>query len=57
MQPLRGGLGLAQGILAVVLWIVGVALCVTVILLPLGIPVVRLAAASSRLPRGLMHLP
>ena len=61
MRLLRGLLGALLWILAAVLGLVGVLLCVTVILLPVGIPVVRLAGSlfvrSMRLmlPRALAH--
>lgn len=50
-------LGTVLGILAAVLWLVGALLCVTVILLPLGIPVVKLARRLFTLSRQLMRLP
>lgn len=50
-------LGTVLGILAAVLWLVGALLCVTVILIPLGIPVVRLANRLFGIARKLMHLP
>ncbi|MFD6857869.1 hypothetical protein ACFWB0_24030 [Rhodococcus sp. NPDC060086] len=40
----------STGVLAAVLWLVGALLCVTVILIPLGIPVVRLVNCLSALP-------
>src|SRR6202008_4547650 len=61
MRLLRGLLGALLWILAAVLGLVGVLLCVTVILLPVGIPVVKLAgslfARSLRLmlPPALAH--
>lgn len=45
MRLLRGLLGALLWILAAVLGLVGVLLCVTVILLPVGIPVVKLAGS------------
>ncbi|EHI46866.1 hypothetical protein OPAG_03667 [Rhodococcus opacus PD630] len=50
-------LGTVLGIVAAVVWLVGGVLCVTVILLPLGLPVVRLARRLFTLARKLMHLP
>jgi len=45
MRLLRGLLGALLWILAAVLGLVGVLLCVTVILLPVGIPVVKFAGS------------
>jgi hypothetical protein len=45
MRLLRGLLGALLWILAAVLGLVGILLCVTVILLPVGIPVVKLAGS------------
>jgi hypothetical protein len=50
-------LGVVLGIVASLLWLVGVVLCVTLILLPLGIPVVKLAHRLLSLAGDLMHLP
>ncbi|MGK8522604.1 hypothetical protein ACRS6B_14050 [Nocardia asteroides] len=50
-------LGTVLGLLAAVLWLVGGVLCVTVILLPLGLPVVKLARRLFGLSRQLMRLP
>ncbi|WP_433604268.1 hypothetical protein [Prescottella agglutinans] len=50
-------LGTVLGILAAVLWLVGAVLCVTLILIPLGIPVMKLAGRLFALSRKLMHLP
>ncbi|MFC0451343.1 hypothetical protein [Rhodococcus jostii] len=50
-------LGTVLGILAGVLWLVGAVLCATVILLPLGIPVVKLATRLFSLAGQLMHVP
>ncbi|WP_454198609.1 hypothetical protein [Nocardia sp. Marseille-Q1738] len=50
-------LGTVLGILAAVLWLVGALLCVTVILLPLGIPVVKLARRLFTLSGQLMRVP
>ncbi|MDV7242447.1 MULTISPECIES: hypothetical protein [Rhodococcus] len=50
-------LGTVLGILAAVVWLVGGVLCVTVILLPLGIPVLKLGRRLFTLAGQLMHLP
>jgi hypothetical protein len=61
MRLLRGLLGALLWILAALLGLVGVLLCVTVILLPVGIPIVKLAGSlfvrSMRLmlPPALAH--
>ena len=61
MRLLRGLLGALLWILAAVLGLVGLVLCVTVVLLPLGIPVVGLAgrlfthAVKLMLPRLVAH--
>ena len=61
MRLLRGLLGALLWILAAVLGLVGVVLCVTVIVLPLGPPVVGLAgrlfthAVKLMLPRSFAH--
>ena len=61
MRLLRGLLGALLWILAAVLGLVGLVLCVTVILLPLGIPMVMLAgrlfthAVKLMMPRSLAH--
>jgi hypothetical protein len=61
MRLLRGLLGALLWILAAVFGLVGLVLCVTVILLPLGIPVVGFAgrlfthAVKLMLPRSLAH--
>ena len=49
-------LGTVLGILAAVVGLVGVVLCATLILIPLGIPVVRLARRLFTLAGKLMHL-
>jgi hypothetical protein len=38
-------------------WLVGIVLCVTVLLIPLGIPVVKLGGRLFTLAGHLMHLP
>lgn len=61
MRLLRGLPGAVLWILAAVLGLVGALLCVTVILLPVGIPLVKLAgrlfsrSVQLMLPRGLAH--
>jgi hypothetical protein len=50
-------LGTVLGILAAVVWLLGAVLCVTILLLPLGLPVVRLARRLFGLSRQLMRLP
>jgi hypothetical protein len=61
MRLLRGLLGALLWISAALLGLVGVVLCVTVILLPLGIPLLRIAgrlltrAVRLMLPRALAH--
>src|ERR1700754_1580249 len=61
MRLIRGLLGALLWILAAVLGVVGLVLCVTVVLLPLGIPVVGLAgrlfthAVKLMLPRLVAH--
>jgi hypothetical protein len=57
MRLLRGLLGVLLWILAGLLGLVGVVLCVTIILLPLGIPVMKLAGRLFSLAGDLMHLP
>jgi hypothetical protein len=61
MRLLRGLLGALLWIVAAVLGLLGFVLCVTVILLPLGIPLLVLArrlltrAVALMLPRSLAH--
>ena len=61
MRLLRGLGGAVLWILAALLGLVGVVLCVTVILLPLGLPLVKLAgqlfarSLQLMLPRALAH--
>jgi hypothetical protein len=61
MRLLRGLLGVLLWILAGLLGLVGVVLCLTIILLPLGIPLVVLAgrlftrAVQLMLPREVAH--
>jgi hypothetical protein len=61
MRLLRGLLGALLWIVAAVLGLLGVILCVTVILLPLGVPLLGLArrlftrAVQLMLPRSLAH--
>jgi hypothetical protein len=61
MRPLRGLLGAVLWILACVLGLVALVFCVTVILLPVGVPVLGVArrfftrAVQLMLPRSLTH--
>ncbi|WP_101951485.1 hypothetical protein [Mycobacterium sp. 3519A] len=61
MRLLRGLLGALLWIVAAVFGLLGVVLCVTVILLPLGVPLLGLArrlftrAVQLMLPRSLAH--
>lgn len=61
MRLLRGLGGALLWIVAALLGLVGVVLCVTVILLPIGIPLVKMAGSLLRravqlmLPRALAH--
>jgi hypothetical protein len=61
MRLLRGLLGALLWIVAALLGLVGFVLCVTVILLPLGIPLLAVArrlltrAVQLMLPRALAH--
>jgi hypothetical protein len=61
MRVLRGLLGLLLWILASLLGLVSLLLCVTIILLPLGIPLFRLTrklfgeAVRLMMPRALAH--
>lgn len=49
-------LGVVLGIVAALVWLVGGVLCVTILLLPLGIPVMRLGSRLFGLSGQLMHL-
>ena len=61
MRLLRGLLGAVLWILASVLGLVGLVLCVTIVLLPVGIPLMGVArrlftsAVQFMLPRALAH--
>jgi hypothetical protein len=61
MRLLRGLIGAVLWILAALLGLVGLVLCVTIILLPVGIPVLIIArrlitrAVQLMLPRALAH--
>lgn len=68
MQTLNGLLGVVLGILGALLgvvlgivaglvWLVGLVLCVTVLLIPLGIPVMKLGGRLFTLAGDLMHIP
>jgi hypothetical protein len=45
------------GIVAGLVWVVGLVLCVTVLLIPLGIPVMKLGGRLFTLAGDLMHIP
>jgi hypothetical protein len=49
-------LGVVLGIVAALVWLVGGVLCVTVILIPLGIPVMKLGGRLFSLSGDLLHL-
>ena len=54
MRMLNGLLGVVLGILGAVLgvvWLLGLVLCVTVLLIPLGIPVMKLVIAYAERQR------
>ena len=57
MRVLNGLLGVVLGIFAVVVWPVGLVLCVTIILIPLGIPVPKLGSRLLNVAGELMHIP
>jgi Na+-transporting NADH:ubiquinone oxidoreductase subunit NqrB len=48
-------LGVALGVLAVVVWLVGLILCLTIILIPLRAPVMKLGSRLLNLAGELMH--
>jgi hypothetical protein len=48
--------GVVLGVVAGVVWLVGAILCVTVLLLPLGLPVVKLGRRLFALAGDLMRL-
>jgi hypothetical protein len=48
--------GVLLGIVAGLVWLVGAVLCVTVILIPLGIPVMKLGSRLLSLAGDLMHI-
>jgi hypothetical protein len=49
-------LGLVLGIVAALVWLVGGVLCVTIILIPLGLPVMKLGSRLFALAGDLMHI-
>jgi hypothetical protein len=49
-------LGVVLGIVAALVWLVGAVLCVTVILIPLGIPVMKLGSRLLSLAGDMMHI-
>lgn len=61
MRLIRGLLGVLLWIVAALLGLVGLVLCVTVILLPVGIPIVKMAgrfftsSVQLMLPRAVAH--
>ena len=57
MRVLNGLLGVVLGILAVVVWLVGLVVCVTAILIPLGVPVIKLRSRLLTLVGDLMAMP
>ncbi|WP_431955351.1 hypothetical protein [Nocardia lijiangensis] len=50
-------LGTVLGLVAAVVWILGGVLCATILLIPLGLPVIRLGSRLFTLARQLMHFP
>jgi hypothetical protein len=48
--------GVVLGIIASLVWIVGLVLCLTILLIPLGIPVMKLGRRLLGLSGDLMHL-
>jgi hypothetical protein len=50
-------LGTVLGIVAALLMVVGAVLCVTLILIPLGIPVIKLSRRLFGLAGKMMHVP
>ncbi|WP_433566932.1 hypothetical protein ACQP1O_18155 [Nocardia sp. CA-151230] len=50
-------LGTVVGLLATVVWILGAVLCATILLIPLGLPVIRLGSRLFGAARQLMHIP
>jgi ABC-type lipoprotein release transport system permease subunit len=49
-------LGVVLGIVAALIWLVGAVLCVTVLLIPLGIPVMKLGSRLFSLAGDMMHI-
>src|SRR3954464_10497961 len=49
-------LGVVLGIVAALVWLVGAVLCVTVLLIPLGIPVMKLGSRVLSLAREMMRI-
>ncbi|OBH54665.1 hypothetical protein A5685_11635 [Mycobacterium colombiense] len=52
VQVLNGLLGAVLGIPGAVIWLIGLLLCVTVLLIPLGKPVMKLGGRFSTLAGG-----
>ncbi|MCV7223373.1 hypothetical protein [Mycolicibacterium elephantis] len=49
-------LGVVLGVVAALVWVVGGVLCVTIILIPLGIPVLKLGSRLFSLAGDMMHV-
>lgn len=49
-------LGMVLGVVAALVWLVGAVLCVTVLLIPLGIPVMKLGSRLFSLAGNMMHI-
>ena len=50
-------LGTVVGLLATVVWILGAVLCATILLIPLGLPVIKLGNRLFSAARQLMQIP
>jgi hypothetical protein len=48
--------GVLLGIVAALVWLVGAVLCVTILLIPLGIPVMKLGSRLFSLSGDMMHI-
>ncbi|WP_172826387.1 hypothetical protein [Mycobacterium colombiense] len=57
VQASNALLGVVLGILGSMVWLLGLVLCVTVLLIPLGIPVMKLGGRLFTLVGDLMHFP
>ena len=49
-------LGVVLSVVAALVWVVGGVLCLTIILIPLGIPVLRLGSRLFSLAGDMMHI-